>query len=72
MFRVGENVYATQFHPEGDGEGFTVRIHAYKHHGYFPPEEADELVHAVNRSDTPHAREILRRFVERYRDTEAR
>lgn len=68
MFRVGENVYATQFHPEGDGEGFTVRIHAYKHHGYFPPEEADELVHAVNRSDTPHAREILRRFVERYRD----
>jgi GMP synthase (glutamine-hydrolysing) len=67
MFRVGANVYATQFHPEGDGEGFTVRIHAYKHHGYFPPEEADELIVAVNRSDTPHAREILRRFVERYR-----
>ncbi|MDH3534601.1 MAG: glutamine amidotransferase [Gammaproteobacteria bacterium] len=67
MFRVGENVYATQFHPEGDGEGFTVRIHAYKHHGYFPPEEADELIVAVNRHDTPYAREILRRFVERYR-----
>jgi len=68
MFRVGENVYATQFHPEGDGEGFTVRIHAYKHHGYFPAEEADELIQAVTRQDTPHAREILRRFVERYRD----
>jgi GMP synthase (glutamine-hydrolysing) len=67
MFRVGENVYATQFHPEGDGDGFTVRIHAYKHHGYFPPEEADDLIVAVNRSDTPYAREILRRFVERYR-----
>lgn len=67
MFRVGTNVYATQFHPEGDGEGFTVRIHAYKHHGYFPPEEADDLIVAVNRSDTPHAREILRRFVARYR-----
>ena len=67
MFRVGENVYATQFHPEGDGEGFTVRIHAYKHHGYFPPEEAEALIVAVNRSDTPYAREILRRFVERYR-----
>lgn len=66
MFRVGENVYATQFHPEGDSEGFTVRIHAYKHHGYFPPEEAEALIVAVNRSDTPHAREILRRFVERY------
>ena len=67
MFRVGDNVYATQFHPEGDGEGFTVRIHAYKHHGYFPPEEAEALIVAVNRSDTPYAREILRRFVERYR-----
>ena len=67
MFRIGENVYATQFHPEGDGEGFTVRIHAYKHHGYFPPEEADALIVAVNRADTPHAREILRRFVARYR-----
>jgi GMP synthase (glutamine-hydrolysing) len=66
MFRLGENVYATQFHPEGDGEGFTVRIHAYKHHGYFPPEEAEALIVAVNREDTPYAREILRRFVARY------
>ena len=66
MFRVGENVYATQFHPEGDGAGFTVRIHAYKHHGYFPPEEAEALIVEVNREDTPYAREILRRFVTRY------
>ena len=66
MFRVGENVYATQFHPEGDGPGFTVRIHAYKNHGYFPAEQADDLIVAVNEYDTPHAREILRRFVERY------
>jgi len=66
MFRVGENVYATQFHPEGDGEGFTVRIHAYRHHGYFPPEEADALIVEVNREDTPWAREILRRFVAKY------
>ncbi|MDF2920947.1 MAG: glutamine amidotransferase [Microbacterium sp.] len=28
MFRVGENVYATQFHPELDLEGITTRIHA--------------------------------------------
>ena len=66
MFRLGENVYATQFHPEGDAEGFTVRIHAYKHHGYFPPEEAEALIVAVNGEDTPYAREILRRFVARY------
>ncbi len=66
MFRVGENVYATQFHPEGDGEGFTLRVHAYKHHGYFPAEEAEALIVEVNREDTPHSREILRRFVARY------
>ncbi len=66
MFRVGENVYATQFHPEGDAEGFTVRIHAYKHHGYFPPETAEALIVAVSREDTPWPREILRRFVARY------
>lgn len=66
MFRVGANVYATQFHPEGDGQGFTVRIEAYKHHGYFPAEKADELIAAVNSEDTPYSREILRRFVERY------
>ena len=66
MFRVGENVYATQFHPEGDSEGFTLRIHTYKHHGYFEPEMADRLIHAVCAEDTPYAQEILKRFVERY------
>ena len=66
MFRVGENVYATQFHPEGDSEGFTVRIHAYKHHGYFKTEEAHLLIEAVNRVNTPYAQKILARFVQRY------
>ena len=66
MFRVGENVYATQFHPEGDAEGFTTRIHAYKHHGYFQPHEADVLIAAVSCVDTPYPQEILRRFVSRY------
>jgi len=67
MFRVGQNVYATQFHPEGDAEGFTLRIHAYKHHGYFEPHEAERLIEAVGAQQTPHAQEILKRFVERYR-----
>ena len=66
MFRVGENVYATQFHPEGDGEGFTLRVNAYKHHGYFPADETEALITEVNREDTPYSREILRRFVARY------
>jgi GMP synthase (glutamine-hydrolysing) len=68
MFRLGSNVYATQFHPEGDLEGFTVRINVYKHHGYFPPETADELIAAVAKEATPEPRRILRRFVQRYRN----
>ncbi len=68
MFRVGVNVYATQFHPEGDFEGFDVRINAYKHHGYFPPEAAKALSDRIRVEHTPEAHEILRRFVARYRD----
>jgi len=67
MMRLRNNIYATQFHPEGDPEGFAVRIHAYRHHGYFAPETADALVDAVNKERTPYAQQILSRFVRRYR-----
>lgn len=66
MFRVGDNVYATQFHPEGDADEFALRIDTYKHHGYFMPDEAEALKAAVAREPTPHAQEILRRFVACY------
>lgn len=66
MIRFGENVYATQFHPEADSDGFEVRIGIYKHRGYFPPEDADKLV-AMCRAADVHAPEvILRNFVQRY------
>lgn len=66
MFRIGRNVYATQFHPEGDAGEFILRINTYRNHGYFEPHEADELKKRVCRKPTPYAQEILRRFVERY------
>lgn len=67
MFRVRKNIYATQFHPEGDPEGFRVRINVYKNHGYFPPESAERLIEAVRGERTPEAQQILKRFVERFR-----
>ncbi|MBL1142766.1 MAG: glutamine amidotransferase [Proteobacteria bacterium] len=70
MFRVGNNVYATQFHPEGDSEGFSVRIEVYKHYGYFEPAEAGQLTQAVSRVTTPYAQQILKRFVQRYSKAE--
>jgi GMP synthase (glutamine-hydrolysing) len=66
MFRIGANVYATQFHPEGDTGEFILRIDTYRNHGYFEPHEADELKERVCLKSTPYAQEILRRFVERY------
>ena len=66
MFRVGENVYATQFHPEGNAEEFILRIDTYADHGYFEPHEAEALKKEVSRKPTPYAQEILKRFVSRY------
>jgi GMP synthase (glutamine-hydrolysing) len=67
MFRLKQNVYATQFHPEGDLQGFTIRIDAYRNHGYFPPEAAEELKARIAGEDTPYPKRMLRRFVDRYR-----
>ena len=66
MFRVGENVYATQFHPEADTEEFILRINTYANHGYFEPHEAEALKKEVSGKFTPYAQAILRRFVECY------
>jgi len=66
MVRHGSHVYATQFHPEADSQGFETRINIYKHRGYFPPETADDLI-AMCRAADVHAPElILRNFVARY------
>lgn len=66
MFRVGRNVYATQFHPECDVEGISTRIRAYAGYGYFGPDELDLTLEAVRRLPVVHTAGILRAFVERY------
>lgn len=68
MVRVGENVYGTQFHPELDPSGLGLRIQAYKHAGYFAPEEADELIAAAMVSDVGEAATlVLKNFINRFR-----
>ncbi|MEZ5189198.1 MAG: glutamine amidotransferase [Microbacterium sp.] len=66
MFRVGQNVYATQFHPECDVEGISTRIHAYAGHGYFGAGELDLTLDAVRRLPVTHTGALLRAFAERY------
>jgi len=66
MFRVGRNVYATQFHPELDVDGIVTRIHAYAAFGYFAADELDLTLAAVRRAPVEAPSRILRTFVERY------
>lgn len=65
-FRIGSNVYATQFHPELDADGLCTRIEVYKHAGYFEPGQASGLKAQARRSNVTHPPAILQRFVQRY------
>jgi GMP synthase (glutamine-hydrolysing) len=65
-FRVGDNVYATQFHPELDVDGICTRIDVYKNHGYFAPESAESLKAAARARHIEYPPTILRRFAQRY------
>lgn len=66
MFRVKNNVYATQFHPELDHESITHRLRVYRNEGYFDPDALDELIREVSVARVPHAGNVLRAFAERY------
>ncbi len=61
-FRVGNNVYATQFHPELDRTGIHTRIDVYSTFGYFDPSEAADLHAASDRVDVRHPMTLLANF----------
>lgn len=69
MIRYGQNVYATQFHPEADASDFERRIQVYRNHGYFPPEDADRLIAVCHAATVTVPGEIMRRFAARYGDS---
>jgi GMP synthase (glutamine-hydrolysing) len=63
-FRLGRNVYATQFHPELDLSGIITRTEVYRHFGYFEPHEADEVVDRSRDALIIEPPKILARFAE--------
>lgn len=67
-FRVGKNVYATQFHPELDTAAFTSRVRSYAGHGYFEPAQADTIIATAEAADVRASHMVLGRFVEEYLD----
>ena len=66
MFRVKQNLYATQFHPELDLPGLLTRVRVYQHAGYFPPAELDALVAAAPPAVVTEPGRMLANFVARY------
>ncbi len=66
MFRIGSNVYATQFHPELDVPGLLTRVRVYQHAGYFPPSELDALVARLTPAVVTEPGRLLENFVARY------
>ena len=66
MFRVKQNLYATQFHPELDVPGLVLRIQTYRNEGYFPPEETSTVIDGVQSARVTEPPRILASFVRRY------
>lgn len=66
MFRIGRNVYATQFHPELDADSLAHRLRIYAGHGYCEPEEAAAIVAQARAADLGDLRRLLPAFVARY------
>ena len=63
-FRLGRNVYATQFHPELDVVAICDRIDAYSSHGYYLPHERESLKAAARLALVTEPVRLLGRFVE--------
>jgi GMP synthase (glutamine-hydrolysing) len=66
MFRLKQNLYATQFHPELDKAGIITRVYVYRHAGYFPPDQVDALVKRLNGTRVTAPPRILANFASRY------
>ena len=66
MLRYGDRIYATQFHPEADGDSFALRIRIYKAKGYFHPDEAEALIARCAPASTELSGRILANFVRHF------
>ena len=72
MFKFGEHQYATQFHPELDAPAVVERMCAYRHNGYFHPDELDLIIEQVKAADVTWPGRILANFTARYGNPQTR
>lgn len=61
-YRVGDRLYATQFHPEPTGRAFTQRMAVYRDSGYFPASDYDRIAANVLAASVTEPSRLLREF----------
>lgn len=61
-YRVGDRLYATQFHPEPTAKAFTQRMAVYRDDGYFDARDYDSISARVLATSLTEPPRILRSF----------
>lgn len=65
-FRVGEHLYATQFHPEASTRAFTERMAVYRDDGYFAASDYDVISSRVLAASVTEPTRMLRAFAQAF------
>ena len=65
-YRVGDRLYATQFHPEPTTRAFTERMAVYRDDGYFPASDYDEIAGRVLAASVTEPVRMLHAFARRF------
>lgn len=66
LFKVKENLYGTQFHPELDWPALYLRIIEYAEAGYYQPAEQQRIIDEAKAADVTHAHKIIPNFIEMF------
>lgn len=65
-YRVGDRLYATQFHPEPTTKAFTERMAVYRDDGYFDSADYDAIAGRVLAASVTEPTRLLRAFADRF------
>jgi GMP synthase (glutamine-hydrolysing) len=65
-YRVGDRLYATQFHPEPTTKAFTERMAVYRDDGYFDSSDYDAIAGRVLAASVTEPARLLRAFAARF------
>ncbi|MDO5721633.1 MAG: glutamine amidotransferase [Actinomycetaceae bacterium] len=67
LFKVGQNLYGTQFHPELDWPALHMRILTYAQAGYYPETEQKRIIEQCETADVSACHQLIANFVDIYR-----